>query len=113
MARRAKLDHFDGKIVLDLYPDEERQWIAADPDDCEWRLYIYADHVKLEQGKYEIVGIEALDVSDITDESLSSLSALGLQHIDIIEIGVRNASISDVLRWARETYPSRYSAASV
>lgn len=113
MALNVKIEHFDGKIILDLYPDEPRQWIADDPDDRKWALYIYADHEKLDRGEYEVVGIEALDVSDITDEWLDALDELDLPLVDVPDTQLSNASISDVLRWARKTYASRYTTASV
>lgn len=113
MALKAKLDHFDGNVTLDLYPTEQRQWIADDPDSRDWSLYVYADLEKLDQGVYEIVAIEALDVSDITDEWLAALNELDLPLVDVPDAQLSNVSISDVLRWARKMYPSRYSTASV
>jgi hypothetical protein len=113
MALNVKIEHFDGKVILDLFPEEPRQWIADDPEDRNWPLYIYADHEKLNRGEYEVVGIEALDVSDITDEWLNALDALDLPRVDVPDAGLADVAVSEVLRMARTTYPSRYSAASV
>ena len=108
MAVSARIQHADGRVVLALYANEERQWISHDPDERNWGLYIYADHEKLDQGEYQIVGIEAVDVSDITDFWLQELDRLDLPRIEVFDVGLLNVTVADALRWARATYPSRH-----
>lgn len=112
MAVSAQIQSNDGIVVLALYADEARQWISHDPDEQNWGLYIYADHQKLDEGEYEVVGIEAVDVSDITDFWLRELERLDLPRIDVLDAGLSNVTVADALRWARATYPSRHSRAT-
>lgn len=112
MAVKAEIFHHDGWFALGLYPGEEREWVGDEPDSRRWPFYFAWDAKKLEEGVYELGGIEVLDVSLITDEWLAALDELDLPRVEVPEGRLFNASISDVLRWARTTYPSRYSAAS-
>lgn len=112
MAVSAQIESNDGIVVLTLYSDEARQWIAQDPDERNWGLYIHADHQKLAEGEYEVVGVEAVDVSDITDFWLQELDRLDLPRIDVPDAGLSNVTVADALRWARAIYPSRHSRAT-
>lgn len=112
MAIKAKVSHHDGCFALSLYPGERRNWISDDPDDRQWPFYFLWDAEQLEADIYDFGGIEVLDVSLITDEWLAALDELELPFVDVPDTQLSNASISDVLRWARATYSSRYTAAS-
>lgn len=112
MAVKAEVFQHDGWFAVGLYPDEQREWTSDVPDDRQWPFYFQWDAKKLEADIYDFGGIEVLDVSHITDEWLAALDKLHLPRVDVAEAGLSEASISDVLRWARVTYPSRYSTAS-
>ena len=105
MAIAAELLYLDGVVFLELLPDTRRARVSSDPDDRNWPFYFYYDDEKLAHDDREFVGIEVLDVSNITDEWLAELDKVDLPRVDV--------TISDVLRWARQTYPSRYSSATV
>ncbi|CAN5120117.1 hypothetical protein BH23CHL1_BH23CHL1_21970 [soil metagenome] len=113
MAVTAEMFHHDGWFALGLHPGEKRDWVSDDPDDRQWPFYFLWDAEQLEANIHDFGGIEVLDVSLITDEWLTALDDLDLPLVDIPAAQLSNASISDVLRWVRKTYPSRYSAASV
>jgi hypothetical protein len=91
-----------------LYSSERRERIADDPDERNWPFWIFWDAPKLDQGEREFLGIEALDVSDITDYWLAELEKLNLPRIDVPEADLHDVTVADALRWARQTYPSRY-----
>lgn len=108
MAIKSGLYHLEGQVIFDLYPGEKRLRIADDPDDRHWPFYFYWDGEKLEQDIYEFLGIEVLDVSQITDDWLEEIDKLTLPRLDIPDAGLSDVSVTDALRWARKTYPSRY-----
>lgn len=112
MANRADLTFSNGLIFLDLSPDSRRARVASDPDDRNWPFYFYYDDEKLARGEKALVALEVLDVSNITDDWLSNLDALDLPRVDVPNAGLFDVTIADVLRWARETYPSRYTSAT-
>lgn len=113
MAIAAELLYLDGVVFLELLPDTRRARVSSDPDDRNWPFYFYYDDEKLAHDDREFVGIEVLDVSNITDEWLAELDKVDLPRVDVPEAGLVDVTISDVLRWARQTYPSRYSSATV
>lgn len=113
MAIIAELMYFDGLLFLDLSPGSPNARVSSDPDDRNWPFYFYYDDEKLARNVRHLVGIEVLDVSNITDEWLTNLDTLDLPRVDVPAASLVNVTISDVLRWARQTYTSRYSSASV
>ena len=112
MAVKAKLTHYDGFISLELYPGVPKAAISSAPDDRSWPFDFDYDDKKFARGEHEFLGIEVLDVSLITDYWLAELDKIDLPRVDVPEANLVDAKISDVLRWARETYPSRYSSAT-
>jgi hypothetical protein len=67
MAIESRHSHNDGQIFFMLYSGEFKERIADDPDERNWPFWIFWDAPKLDKGEREFLGIEALDVSDITD----------------------------------------------
>lgn len=112
MAITADLMYFDGLVFLDLSPGSLNARVSSDPDDRNWPFYFYYDDEKLACNDRQFVGIEVLDVSNITDDWLTNLDVLNLPRVNVPEVGLFDVTISDVLRWARQTYPSRYSNAT-
>jgi hypothetical protein len=51
-----------------------------------------------------------LDISRITEDWLDQLDLLTLPRVYVAEAGPTNAHISDLLRWARSTFTSRWPA---
>jgi hypothetical protein len=113
MALTAELIHIDGLVFLDLLPGAVRARVSSDPDDRNWPFYLYYDDERLARGERELLGIEVLDVSNITDEWLANLDTLELSRVDVPDIGLFDVTVGQVLRWARQTYPSRYSNVTV
>lgn len=114
MAIAAGIYHDDGLIAVDLYPGVPKAGVVHLPDDRDWPFDFSYDDDKFADGELEFLGIEVLDVSFITDYWLAELDKVdGLPRVDVPEAGLFDVTISDVLRWTRQTYPSRYSSATV
>lgn len=117
MAINAVIDHFDGLVGSFLLPVGAREKVSDDPVvpdyDTPTYLYYHWDAVKLEeQNVYDFVGIEVTDIGRLKDRDLEVVGHLNLPKVNVPEIGMVDASIGDVLRWARTVYPSRCSATS-
>lgn len=112
MAITARHSAYDGHISFMVHSDQPLVRIADDPDERNWPFWIFWDASKLECGEREFLGIEVLDVADITDEWLAEIERLHLPRIDVPDAGLSNVTVADALRWARQTYPSRYAPAS-
>lgn len=112
MAIKAGIRQYDGWVSVELYPGVPKAGVVSYPDERDWPFDFDYEDAKLAAGEYEFLGIEVLDVSLITDYWLTELGKLDLPRVDVSEAGLFNVSIADVLRWARETYPSRYSSAT-
>lgn len=112
MAVKARITHYDGFISLELHPGVQKAAISSAPDDRSWPFDFDYDDNKFAEGEREFLGIEVLDISRITDYWLTELDKIDLPRVNVPEADLYDAKISDVLRWARETYPSRYSSAT-
>lgn len=112
MAVTATPYHDEGHVSFDLYLDQFRDRVSDDPDERNWPFWMYWDAPKLDEGEREFLGIEAHDVSDITDYWLGELEQIDLPRIDVPQADLQNVSVADALRWARQTYPSRYAKAT-
>lgn len=108
MAINAGIYQDDGLVAFDLDCGTLKSTVVDYPDDRDWPFEFYYDDEKFARGEREFLGIEVLDVSLITDYWLTELEKLDLPRVDVPEAGLTDASIADVLRWARETFPSRY-----
>jgi hypothetical protein len=112
MALRGKIAGFEGFFAIRFIDRNYQSGLGDFPDDRDWPFEFFYDSEKLERGEDELVGIEILDVSLITEEWLAELDKLDLPRVDVQEAGLTDASVSEVLRWARKTYPSRYEQAT-
>lgn len=112
MAIKTTIYHDDGLVAVDLFPGTPKAGIVDFPDDRVWPFDFNYDDEKLARGEREFLGIEVLDVSLITDEWLAELERLDLPRVDVPEAGLADATVAGVLRWARQTYPSRYTGAT-
>ncbi len=112
MAIAASIMHYDGSVAVDLYPSAPKAGVVDFPDAREWPFEFNYDDEKLTRGEHEFLGIYVLDVSLITDDWLAELDKLALPRVDVPEAGLFDATIADALRWARKTYPGRYTRAS-
>lgn len=118
MAVEASIHYYDGLVGLMLEPIGAREKVGDIPNvagyDPSGRIWFYWDAEKLlgENEEYDFLGIEINDISMLRDEDLEIMDRLDLPRVDVPEAGFHNVLISDALRWARTTYPSRYSAAS-
>lgn len=112
MALNAITSHYEGFFAVHVADRHYSAGVGSYPDDRDWPFDFFYDDDKLAKGEYELVGIEVLDVSLITDEWLTELEKLDLPRIDVPEANLYDATFADVLRWARKTYPSRYEQAA-
>lgn len=109
MAAPAIVTQYEGFFAVHLAdPALPHSDVMDRPDDRNWPFDFSYDDAKFARGKREFLGIEVLDVSLITDYWLAELEKLDLPRVDVPEAGLTNATIADVLRWAREKFPSRY-----
>lgn len=118
MVVTATLYYDDGFVGLMLNPIGAREKVGDDPVvpdyDTPGYLYYYWDAVKLEeQNVYDFIGIEVTDIGSLTNTDLEVMDSLSLPRVNVPEVGMVDAGIGDVLRWARTVYPSRFSATSV
>jgi hypothetical protein len=112
MALNAETTYYEGFFAVHILDRNYPSGIGDYPDDRDWPFDFFYEDEKLAAGEYELVGIEVLDVSLITDEWLAELEKLDLPRIDVPEANLTDATFADVLRWARRTYPSRYRQAA-
>lgn len=112
MAIRASVYHDTSMLSIDLYPDEGREWVSDLPDDRAWPFDFDWDAQKLEHGEYDLGGVRVGDVRLVSDYWLDELDTLALPNVDVPDAGLFDAKISDVLRWARRTYPSKYATSA-
>ena len=113
MAVTAELYYYDGFVAVNLLdPPLPHADVVSHPDGRDWPFDFSYDDEKFTLGEREFLGIEVLDVSFITDYWLAELDKVDLPRVDVPEAGLVDVTIADVLRWARQTYPSRYSSAT-
>ncbi|MBA2454220.1 MAG: hypothetical protein H0V47_13705 [Chloroflexia bacterium] len=112
MAIVAGIYYDDGLVAVDVYPGVPKAGVMSFPDERSWPFDFNYDDWKLADGEREFLGIVVLDVSLITDYWLAELDKVDLPRVNVPESGLFDVTIADVLRWARQTYPSRYSSAT-
>ena len=112
MALTGEITEFEGFFAVRFIDRNYKSGVGDFPDDRDWPFDFFYGGDKLEHDEYELVGIEILDVSLITEDWLAELDKFDLPRVDIPEFGFADASLSEVLRWARMTYPSRYEEAA-
>lgn len=107
----AEITYLDGTVHLDLHPSERRLRIAADPEGVGSQpgIWFYWDGDKLAHGEREFLGLEVYDTSLLTDGRLAMLASLKLPRMDVAEFDLHDASLEDIARRIRETFPSRKS----
>lgn len=115
MAIKADFYHDDGFVGVDLFPEERRMKVGDDPCipgyDPGQRLWFYWDDDKLaDHDEYEFVMVEVNNIRNLRDEDLAALDHLDIPRIDVPDIDMFDVRVSDVLRWARETFPGRTGA---
>jgi hypothetical protein len=111
MAVAADVFYSDGSFNLDLYPNEPRERVGADPPvpsfDPDSPVWFYWDGKKLERGEYELVGVTIVDLDLLTEEAIAEAERVPAPRIDCSQAGLFEARLTDVLRWAKRTYPGR------
>jgi hypothetical protein len=102
--------HLEGRHVdLQLYPDERRSRVSDEPPELRGAefgatTWSYYDGEKLDRGEYEFVGIEVSSIGDLTDEDIAAIERLHWPRVNCREQGLLDASVADVLRWARRRH---------
>lgn len=112
MALTGRITTYEGFFAIRIVDRNYRAGVGDFPDDRDWPFDFFYEDEKLARGEYELVGIEVLDVSLITEEWLAEMEKLDLPRVDVPEADLFDATLADVLRWARKTYPSRYEQAA-
>ena len=109
MAVEARV-HLEGRhLDLQLYADERRSRVSDDPPELRGfsfgsTTWPYYDGEKLDRGEYEFVGIEVSSIGDLTDKDIAAIERLDWPRVNVPQAGLLDASIADVLRWARAAH---------
>jgi hypothetical protein len=109
MAVEARV-HLEGRhLDLQLHPDERRSRVSDDPPELRGfefgsTTWPYYDGEKLDRGEYEFVGIEVSSIGDLSDEDIAAIERLPWPRVNCREQGLLDASVADVLRWAKRAY---------
>ncbi len=110
MAIDARIWRYDGFVALQLHPSLRRERIEAPSRIAGLDgvpLLFYWDAEKLDRGERELLGVEALDIRRLRDEDLELLSAAPFPRLDCPDAGLYDATVADVLRWAKRNYVGR------
>jgi hypothetical protein len=111
VAVAADIFYSDGTFDLDLYPDEARERVGADPPvpdmDPDSPVWFYWDGEKLEHREYELLGVTVLDLDLLTEEAITEAERVPSPRIDCPAAGLFNVHLGDVLRWAKRRFPGR------
>lgn len=68
---------------------------------------IYGYEKPYHQGAKKLVALEHSCLSDLNEKDLQEVDTLGMPLLDIPEFGLKNARLSDVLKWAYRSYFSK------
>jgi len=68
---------------------------------------IYGYEKPFHRGHKELVAIEHSCLADLSEKDLQGVDTLEVPLLDIPEAGLKDARLSDVLRWAHRTYLSK------
>lgn len=68
---------------------------------------IYGYEKPYHQGAKKLVALEHSCLSDLNEKDLQEVDTLGMPLLDIPEVGLKNARLSDVLKWAYRSYFSK------
>ena len=109
MAVDADLMLEGGHLDLQLHLDEPRERISDDPPELPdfapgSTTWLYYDGAALERGEHEFLGIEVSDVAKLSDQDIAAIERLHLPRVNVPQAGLLDASIVDVLRWARAAH---------
>ncbi|HZO27510.1 MAG TPA: hypothetical protein VFH48_16140 [Chloroflexota bacterium] len=105
MAVTARLFDFDGQLGVDLHLDEARERVRDDPPapirpESPW-IFEWDAAALDERGQHEFLGLFTSRLVDVTDTDIDDLDTLPLPRVDYPPAGLRDASLSDLVRWAR------------
>lgn len=65
-------------------------------------MFFYWDDEKIEDsGEHEFLGVEIVDISDLSDRDLDAIERLNPPQIDLPEQDLFDVSVTDVLRRTR------------
>lgn len=108
MAVKARLSQYDDDrfVNLDWHIDERRVRSTDDYPSPEYEpdayMFFYWDDEKIEDlGQHEFLGVEIVDIGELSDRDLDAIDRLNPPRIDIPEDELFNVSVTDVLRKAR------------
>jgi len=68
---------------------------------------IYGYEKTFHQGRRRLVALEHSRLSDLNERDLAEADNIGVPSMNIIEAGLEEASLGDVLRWAHKKYLSK------
>jgi hypothetical protein len=105
MAVTASLFDFDGQLGVDLHLNEQRERVRDDPPvpirpSSPW-IFEWDAAALDERDVHEFLGLFTHRLADVSDADIDELDALSLPRIDYPPAGLRDAPISDLVRWAR------------
>lgn len=105
MAVTAALFDFDGQLGIDLHLDEARERVRDDPpvpirSTSPW-IFEWDAAALDQRGQHEFLGLFTSRLADVTDTDIDELDTLPLPLVDYSPAGLRDAPVSDLVRWAR------------
>jgi hypothetical protein len=105
MAMTATVFDFDGQLGIDLHLGEVRERVRDDPPvpvrSTSPRIFEWDAEALDERGRHEFLGLFTASLADVTDVDIDELDTLPLPRIDYPPARLRDASVSDLVRWAR------------
>ena len=105
MAVTASVFDFDGQLGIDLYLGEALERVGDLPPrpirpNSPW-LFEWDAEALDERGEYIFLSLFTPYLTRVTDDDITELDGLGLPLVDYPPAGLRDARISDLVRWAR------------
>jgi hypothetical protein len=111
MAVTAGIFYSDDLLHIALRPNERIDRVGDDLPGIDHShglpVWFSWDGDKLEQGQYDLVGIEVPHLTQLTNDDLRIIDSVELPRLTCHEAGLIDRSIGDVLRWARQTLSGR------
>ena len=108
MALTASLYRVDRALGLDVRLGEDRERVRDDPPGgsrVDWSAWVFEwDADALQEGRHEILGLFLARLDRVTDAEILALDRLSLPRVTVPDLGLIDASVSTVIRRARDAF---------
>ncbi len=106
MALTASLYRSDRALGLDVHVGQDRERVRDDPPNgsrADWSAWVFEwDADALEDGRHDFLGLFLARLDRVTDAEIVALDRLALPHVTVPDLVLTDASISTVVRHARD-----------